>query len=503
MSDSLLDFASLETAAAAVETPVDDTPAEETPAVDSAVEETPAEETAGEETETHNADGTEKTPEEQAAFKEAQKTAAASKGKGEELPGTEKTPQEVRKALKAFKEASPENAAMVKQLHGSYERHQAYKAEFPTVQAAKEAKNFIESIGGIEGYQKTVEMADAVKAADDLLYAADPKIWDNVIEDLKSVGKLDALAKLAPSFLEKLKSVDDKGYYETFTPHFYEGLNEVHIPEFINQFNTALAAKNEKGEPAPDINAITGLVKNITKWYNDLKTNVEAKKPLDTPERRAFLKEKEEFEKSKATEAQTKQKEYENNVAEEADKYNNKALGKALGTYLRMPFFKDFPYETKVDLGNGIKEKLYATLKADKVYQQQMTGFWKMKPTAETRAKIMQFHQIKLDAIADDVVKAVVQNRYPNYAKGGSAAGRVAAAAAKKVASTKAAVQSTVSGKPIYVAVRPSNLVREPITVNGREYSVSDLTTLQITGRGFVKSADGKTRYVTWRKPTV
>lgn len=501
MSDSLVDLASLEAAATPVETPTEDSAIEETPADETPVEETPAEgsETAGKETETHNADGTEKTSEEQAAFKE-KATAAA---KGEELPGTEKTPQEVRKALKSFKDASPENAAMVKLLHGSYERHQAYKEQFPTVQAAKEAKAFIDTIGGIEGYQKTVEAADAVAAADDLLHNADPKIWDNVIEDLKSVGKLDALGKLAPAFLEKLKVVDSQGYYDTFTPHFFEGLKEVHMDSFIDQFNAALGAKNEKGEPTPDINTISGLVKGITKWYTDLKTNVESKKPLDTPERRAFLKEKEEFEKAKSTDAQTKQKEYESGVAEEADKYNNKALSKALGPFLRMPFFKDFPYETKVDLGNGIKERLYNTLKADKAYQTQMAAFWKAKPTAETRAKILQFHQLKLDAIAADIVRATVQNRYPGYAKGGSAAGRVAAAAVKKEVATKAAVQSTVSGKPIYVAVRPNDLVREPITVNGRAYTASELTTLQITGKGFIRGTDGKVRFVTWRKPVV
>jgi hypothetical protein len=94
-----------------------------------------------------------------------------------------------------------------------------------------------------------------------------------------------------------------------------------------------------------------------------------------------------------------------------------------------------------------------------------------------------------------------VQSRYPGYAKGGSAAGRVAAATVKKAADTKAATVSVTTGKPIYVATRPDNLVREPIKIGNKEYSAADLVTLQIMGRGYVKSGDGKSyKLITWRK---
>ncbi len=160
-----------------------------------------------------------------------------------------------------------------------------------------------------------------------------------------------------------------------------------------------------------------------------------------------------------------------------------------------MPFFKDFPYETKVDLGNGIKDRLYAALKADKAYQTQMAAMWKSK--TPDRAKMLQYHQAKVDSIATDIVTKTVQNRYPGYAKGGSAAGKAAAAVVKKADATKAAATSVASEKPIYVASRPENLVREA----GKDYSASDLVTLQITGRGFVRTTDGKGfKFITWRR---
>ena len=70
----------------------------------------------------------------------------------------------------------------------------AAKAVFPKgVEEMQEAKAFIDSVGGPEGYQKSQDMINQVLASDELLYAADSKIWDNVIEDLKANGHSEAL----------------------------------------------------------------------------------------------------------------------------------------------------------------------------------------------------------------------------------------------------------------------------------------------------------------------
>jgi hypothetical protein len=98
-------------------------------------------------------------------------------------------------------------------------------------------------------------------------------------------------------------------------------------------------------------------------------------------------------------------------------------------------------------------------------------------------------------------VTKTIQTKYPGYAKGGSAAGRVAAANVKKTTENRASAQSVATGKPLYVASRPTNLVRDEIKIGEKVYSTSDLTMMQITGKGFVKTTDGKGyRLVTWRK---
>jgi hypothetical protein len=499
MSDALVDFASLDAQvvdpAAGSETVVD-----ETPEVDSEVVETPTEVVEGAEegteTETTNADGSEKTPEQVETFKKA----AAAKAESDKAIDTKATPDNVRKALKAMRDAKPENADVVKQLHGSFERWNAAKAIFPKgVQEMQEAKQFIESVGGPEGYAKMQEAADAVAATDELLYAADSRLWDNVIDDLKSSGHPEALGKLAPSFLAKLKNHDSQAYYDTFTPHFFEGIKEVGLDVKLKQINDALNAKNEKGESAPNYQMLAQIAKIMGDWYADLEKTAKPVEPTDSPERKKFLEEKAAFEATKTEDAKRKTQEFQNGVAEECDKNNNRVLGKHLGSFLNMPFFKDFPYETKVDLGNGIKTRFYEALKADKAYQTQIGSMWKQK--SPDRAKIVAYHNAKLEAIANDIVTKTIQSRYPGYAKGGSAAGRVAAATAKKAVATKAAATSVSTGKPVYIAARPNNLIRDAIKVGDKEYSASDLVTLQIAGKGFVKSTDGKSyRYITWRK---
>ena len=491
MATDMIDFASIDSstdtaAGSVVETQTTDV-------------ETPTEGTETQTTDTPtapvlNEDGTEQTPE--------QKETAAAKVESDKAIDTEATPQNVRKALKGLRDASPANTNVVKELHGAYERWSAAKTVFPKgVEEMKEAKAFIDAIGGQEGYQKTQEAMDSVKGSDELLYAADPQLSKNVYEDMKAQGKEDAYGKVVGNFLGHLKEVNEKDYYAQIMPHFVNGLQESGLNIKLDQLNAALGEKDAEGKPAPNVRMIQAITKVMTDWYKGMETDEANRKkvPEVTPEHKKFMADKEAFEKEKTTAAAEKTKAFEEGIATECEHFNNTTLGAALQPFLAMPFFKDFPRETKIDLGNGIKDRLYSTLKADKAYQIQMKALWGAK--SPDKAKIVAYHQTTLKNIAADIVRNTIQNRYPGYAKGGSAAGKAAAAVVKKETAVKAATQSVATGKPIYVAIRPTNLVREPIKVGGREYSTNDLQTLQITGRGFVKTTDGKSvKFVTWRK---
>ena len=484
MSDAgILDFSGLDSAvtdAPVVDTPAVETPAVETPAADSG---TPAEPAAGKEkAQQYNSDGT---PVEKAAPEEDD-----AKEFGE------KTPQEVRKALKAFRDSNPANAAMVKQLHGAYERYEAAKAIFPGgVKEIQQAKEFLDLVGGHEGYEKLQGTVAAAEQSDGKLYDPDKnaELIADVVADLKDQGKLANLGTLNSALLDATKTNDEKGYYKAFAPHFAAGLEEVNMPGAINGLVAALTSPElADADPAKAASAAVSAVKaakeiagGLKKWYDNLAAaNAKTKEAVVSPERKqldadraAFLKQQEEFKTNQSTE-------FKNSVASTLEKSNNQLLGAELKAFLQMPFFKGFGRENLIPLGTTIKNELYAALKADPAYTLQMKSMWGAK--TPDRQKIEEYHKARVASVAGDLVRGVVQKMYPSYSRGGAAAGRVAAVAEKKAVQGKVEQQAVATGKPIYVAVKPKDLDR----------TRKDSTLLEITGKGYLPNG----KFVTWRK---
>jgi len=492
MAESVIDFAGLDASAAAATEP---TPEVEETVVESAepgVESSESTEVEG---------GEEKTDDstEEGGSKSGEKTTTKATDKAAAGDG-KVTPDSISKLLKGLKDANPANASAAKVLRDSYFGEQAYRKEFPTVQEARQAKEFIAAVGGVEGWENAQNLITNIQETDALVHSGDPQVWENIVEDLKSEGKIDALPKLASGGLDILKKESPDQFEEVFAPHFVDALDQVNMPKAISSLEKYTGILEKELTDAQyaggknGLGALKTIIGDMKEWITDLKKQQETKKESATkvdPEREKFLKEKEAFNKEKADREAADVKTFKEGVAKECDSYSNKTLGSALKPFLKMPFFKDFPRETLVDLGNGIKERLYQYLENDSAYQIQMKGQWKQK--SPDKGKIMEFHKTKLDAIAKEIVENTIKQRYPGYAKGGSAAGRVAAAAQKKETATKAAAQSVSTGKPIYVATKPQNLVRDPNLVKNWEM-------LEITGKGYVKGTDGKMKFVTWRR---
>jgi hypothetical protein len=264
-------------------------------------------------------------------------------------------------------------------------------------------------------------------------------------------------------------------------------MDEAGMPGALNSLHKALLAN--------DMATAKTITKNIADFYVNLRDE-QGESAKISKERAAWEAER----TTKETEsAKAERGKVENGTSEECESTTNTVLGKYLGGFLRLPFFKDWSRETKIDLGNGIKDRLYRDLKADKAYQSQMKSLWSAKTV--DRAKVVGVHSAWLQSHGDALVRQVVQTRYPGYAKGGSAAGKQAAAVAAKGAAAKSAASSVATGKPIYVASRPEALIRSDVKIGGRSYTSNDLQVLQISGKGFVRSTDGKSvKFVTWRK---
>lgn len=466
MSTDLVDFAALDTAADAAEATTDVT-------VDTVGSEAEVEEKTGEEAEAGK----------EAADKEAES------GK-DELPGSEKTPQEVRKALKAFRDAAPENAAATKLLHNSYERWNAVKELFPKgVSEIKAAKELLDLVGGAEGYEAQQAVVDSIKASDAKLYAGDPTLLDDILEDLKSEGKTESFGKIIGPGFDKLKEVDEKSYYNVLKPHFLEAFKEAEVDKAISLIGQALTLP-EDAKPeqiAEAIKKALGYVGGLDKFVKGLEAESQKAKAskidpdrlkLDE-ERKALAKERQDF-----TTNQTK--EFQKGVAVESEKGDNQVLGKHLGPFLKMPFFKGYTKENLTPLGNNIKANLREALTGDKVYQAQMKALWGAK--SPDRAKIVEYHRGKVDNISDKIVRDTVQKMYPGFAKGGPAAGRAAAATAKKETANAKDTATNAAGKPIYVATRP--------TWEEMDHTKDPKDFLVTAGKAYLKNG----KFVTWRR---
>lgn len=486
MADSVLDFAGLDAAAGAT-----DASASAAEGVEEAVED-PA---AGEGTEgAEGAEGTES----------AEGTDKAEEGKEKNADGTDKTesksdvkpidatPQSVRSTLKSLKDADPKNAKIVNELHGSYERWQAAKQIFPKgVAEMKAAKELIDLVGGAEGYEEQLQLVEAIKASDEKIYNGDGTIHDDIVEDLKAEGKLDQYPALVSSGINKLKTIDQKAFDSVIQPHLYNELAEANFPGAVSSLLKVLTLKDD-ATPEQIKEAVTqaaGVVDSMNKWWKGVETNgKQAEVAKVDPERQKLEADRLKFQNEQKEFATKQTKEFQDSVAKEAGVIDRQLLGKALTPFYKgHAYFKSFTKENWQPLANMIQNDLYETLKADKTYQAQMKSMWAAK--SPDRAKILEYRKAKVEGLANDIVRRSVQKMYPDHAKGGAAAGRVAATKAKKDAENKTNAAAAASGKPVYVAVKP---VWDAI-----DWDKDPKQYLYTAGKAYLK---GSGRLVTWRK---
>jgi hypothetical protein len=376
----------------------------------------------------------------------------------------------ISQVLKSLVENDPNAKGAAKLLRDAYFGEQAFKKEFKSVADARSAKAFLSEVAGQQGpvtleqareaFSSTQAVLQNIEETDQLLYDGDGKVINNVWDDLKEKGKEESFFKIGSSYLDKMKEVDRDSYEAMMQPHFWGDMQHVRLPNAIQGLKEALDKNDTK--------TASTITKGIYDWMLGIKNDVEKKNQANS-EQSKIQTERQKWESEKA---QGEMKTFKVETATTLEKTNNVTLGKDLGTYLRMPFFKALPNTDgkgghapwKLDLGNGIKAELYKTLGEDKEYQRQMKALWGSK--TPDKAKISQYHNDKLQEISADVVKRVIEARYPNYAKGGSAAGRVLAMNAKKEANAKTSAASIAQSKPVYVASKPKDLVRNDVVTD-------------------------------------
>jgi hypothetical protein len=413
-----------------------------------------------------------------------------------------KTPVAVRKQLKEWRDSvqdknSPEGKAAlaaVKTLHESYERYRSItqdlgiKGGFAEIKSMKE---FVTNNGG--SVAEVQSRFDAIAAVDAKLYgsADDPQqaasLVEDILSDLKAEGREAAMGNLASAFLQ-----GGEAFAKVAVPVIARGLTESGAVNALNDAWRALNAGNTEQAKA--------ALKGLGAWAKDMLDRSQGQKdePISA-EAKKLAEDKAKFTAEREKVARTE-------VGKLASSDTARILGGSLKPLLTHPFVKGLSTPAKQHLGEEILKEFHSYCASDKSLQSRYTALWstlKRNPNdGATREKLLSLNQEAATNFAAQSrglkIKEIVGRIYPQILKPMNAAqGRIAAAKAKEAQASKAAQ----SGQPVQVASRPEALIREDVTINGKFYSKAALQTMQITGRGFVKTSDGKGyRLVAWKR---
>lgn len=321
--------------------------------------------------------------------------AEPAEGEEETLTDGRKLPDEVRKALKALRDSSPENAKAARALNDVYGREQAYKQVFPSVkdaQAAQGTIQTIESFGGLDAVQSTIAEIEEV---DRMLRDGDPKAIDKILE-----VSGEGFGKIAPAMLDKLQASNPDAYAATIRPHLVtaigqSGLNEA-VAAVLNNFDLAntpgatgeFKAKFEK-------QAVEGLTR-IQQYLHGLKSAEQPKAPTGTgaPDDKLSAREQ--------AVAQQEDKIFRESVGNHANTEITNSLAKALTPYLRGVKIDQV---TRGRFTQAVYDQVAELVKADKVYQTTKDNLFKAKN--KDAANIANHMKAKFSAVVGDAAKTV------------------------------------------------------------------------------------------------
>lgn len=321
-----------------------------------------------------------------------------AEGEEEQPADGRKVPDEVRKALKAFRDASPENAKAASALRDSYGRELAYKAIYPTVkdaQAAQSTIQTIESYGGLDAVQATIAEIEEIDA---LLAAGDSKAVDKILE---VAG--EGAGKIVPAMLDKLQASNPEAYAAAIKPHLVQAIGSSGLSEAFGAVIQAYQFAQTPGA-TPEFkakwekDAVEGLTK-IQQYLQGLgKTDPNAKQPVQQND--AFTKREQEV-------AQREAAAFNNEVGTLANTKMNQSLQKAVAPYLKD--LKLAP-QARADYIQGVYDEITKLVKGDEVYQTQKNALFKSK--TKDAGKIAQLMSAKFDAVVGQAAKTVKDRRY-------------------------------------------------------------------------------------------
>jgi hypothetical protein len=194
----------------------------------------------------------------------------------------------IPKWIRDLKEANPEGYKAAK---ADFFSHREYKSIYPTVQAAREANELIQSLGGPQGAQQLQEDATFFKDAANQFLKGDPAF----VKDLWEEDPIAAALHVTP-MLEEFKAKDWQGYKSTIARIWANDFKRLNFAPALQDLAAAIKAGNK--------DAAAEIANSIQQWHNSI---MEESNKSEDPRVKTLLAERT---KQHETRQQTEQAEF-------------------------------------------------------------------------------------------------------------------------------------------------------------------------------------------------
>jgi hypothetical protein len=314
---------------------------------------------------------------------------------GEQPQVTREDGRVIPQWMRALKESNPEAYQKAKaDLFEMRDRRSVH----PTIQAAREEHDLVQSLGGKEGVTKLREDVGFFHKASEYFRKGDPEfvrdLWD------PTDGDPIAAAMHVPIMLEEYRKHDLEGWKVTTAKQWMKEFNQVGYAAGLKSLQDALKAK--------DIDGATAILGSFINWYNGL--NDVANKAED-PRVKALLAERT---KARENESKSQQETFLKEYRTEAVNGVMDEAGKVFDSFFRGR--KLDPEDRTMLLQDAVK-LANAAVAADKDFMSQQQGHLdlgdKVSAVRITKARYAQ-------ALPDAVKK--IARRY-GYVSGTTGAG--------------------------------------------------------------------------------
>lgn len=327
-------------------------------------------------------------------------------------------PDQMKKALAKLREIDPQAADVNRRAY--YEAGD-YKRVFPTVNAARDARDLIDSVGGADGI--TSLQNEATDYARELTAMAngDPGIVDELATDYP--GSLPALVGRG---LEKLAEINPQAYERMIAKDMANTLRDRGVAHSVERLLELIG--DGKQQQAHE------LATKLMQWIQGVNEFAKSR-PADTqtPEAKALATRQAELDRKESNQFRTR-------VAESVIRSMNESINKALAPMLKS---SKLTPQQRTDLVNSIRTHLSKGFEGNQGYQQRMRALLAEGDFNAIRRYISG--QLSSDRVSRSVkavwglrgfaTKPVAGGGRANGGSGGSPAGAVATVATKPQAS--------------------------------------------------------------------